>query len=302
MGRTLVISGASGLVGQHLGPLAEAQGYEVRRLSRRDRPGFRVWAPSRAAAGDETAVEQLREAVDGADVIINLAGSSVDDGRLGPDHVADVLRSRLDAGEALARAWRASRARPSVWLQASAVGIYGDCGDEFVTVDRPPGPNLLAPVCEQWEAAGDLGPDGPRRCVCRIGVVMARGGNAWEKIVKPVKFGVAGKLGSGRQFWPWVHAEDLARMLLFLAESELTGAFNLTAPEPTRQIDFTRAVARRLGRPAILHTPAFAIRIALGGVADDLVLASCRARPDRLLEAGFTFNYPTLPSLLDALL
>ena len=139
--------------------------------------------------------------------------------------------------------------------------------------------------------------------MCRIGVVLAVGGNAWEKIVLPIKLGVGGKLGSGRQFWPWITAVDLARALLFLVENQAaTGPYNLTAPEPARQIDLTRAVARRLRRPAFIPTPAVAIRIALGGVADNLVLASCRARPDRLLESGFRFQHATVPQALDHLM
>ena len=298
----LVISGSSGLVGSALTRLAQSAGHEVRGLSRRTRPGFTKWDPAAAAAGDAGAVEALRAAMDGTDAIVNLAGSSVDDGRLGPAHVAQVRKSRLDAAEALANAWRACEAPPPVWLQASAVGFYGDCGEDLVTTDRPVGTNLLGPVCADWEGAG-LIPNGPRRCVCRIGVVLEVGGNAWEKIVKPIKFGVGGKLGSGRQWWPWITATDLARALLFLVEAQdAHGAFNLTAPEPARQIDLTRAIARRLHRPAFVPTPATAIRIALGGVADNLVLASCRARPDRLLGLGFRFDAGTVSEALDALL
>jgi uncharacterized protein (TIGR01777 family) len=278
-------------------------GHNVRPLSRSSRPGYWRWNPTAAAASDIDAIEELRAAIDGADAVVNLAGSSVSAGRLGTKHLAEILRSRVDAATALSAAWRQCKQPPSCWLQASAVGFYGDCGDDEVSVDRPPGTNLLAPVCVAWEAAGDMGHEGPRRCICRFGVIIARDSEAWQKTVKPIKFGIGGRLGSGRQFWPWIHADDVAHAILFLAaRDDLSGTFNICAPKPVRQADFTKAIAHRLRRPAFVHTPAAALRLAVGPIADNLVLASCRATPAKLLAAGFQFTIPTIEDALDRIL
>lgn len=291
----LVIAGASGVVGRHLVAAARAAGRRVRLLSRSPAgPDARRWDPGRAAAGDEAAVAAVASALEGAAVVVNLAGASLAEGRLGRAHRARVLGSRLDATRALVRAFARCQAPPPVWLQASATGFYGDTGEADVTEEAPPGRLFLSEVCARWEAAAAealAAPAPPRLVVLRIGLVLAADAPAWAKLVGPIRLGVGGPLGGGRQWWAWIDAEDLSRAALhLLARDDARGAFNLTAPEPVRQGDLVAQAALLLGRPAFLPAPAFALRLALGGVADELLLPSCRALPARLEALGFRFD------------
>lgn len=303
----LLISGASGLVGSHLIRAAGTR-YELRLLTRTPdkpaHPGARwlAWDPEAASRGDEGALEQLSEAVSGAHAIVNLAGASIADGRLGAAHRRRVLQSRLASTRALLLAQRRAAKPAAVWFQASATGFYGDRGDALLNEEAPPGDAPLSEICRAWEAAPeDAG--GARLVVGRLGIVLAREAETWKKLLLPIKLSIGGPLGSGRQWFSWVDADDLARALLFLVEQETAaGTYNLTAPEPLRQLELTRQTAARLGRSARLPAPAFALRLALGGLADALILASARVVPERLQAAGFTFEYPTFALELDKLL
>lgn len=295
---TLVIAGATGVVGRHLAARAQAEGRAVRVLSRggRSLPGAEVrrWDPAAGARGDEVAVNELAAALDGAAAVVNLAGASIAEGRLGRAHRERVLGSRVEATRALVRARARCGAPPPVWLQASATGLYGDTGETDVTEASPAGRMFLSEVCLRWEEAARevlAQPTPPRLVVLRLGIVFAKDAPAWEKMLLPIKLGAGGPLGSGRQWWAWIDADDLARAALFLlAREDASGAFNLTSPEPVRQRDLVAQAALLLHRPALLPAPAFALRLALGAVADELLLPSCRALPARLGELGFAFE------------
>ena len=304
---TLVIAGASGVVGQHLIRHA-LERYDIRILTRRSNvkspAGVMsvVWNPTAAKEGDETALERVGEALSGVAALINLAGASIADGRLGEDHKRRVLESRVDSTATLLEAHKRSSAPPPVWLQGSATGYYGDAGERELTEDAPPAEDFfLADVCQAWEsAAGDA--NGARLIIGRTGLVLAKDAPAWQKMLLPIKLFVGGRFGDGEQWYPWVDADDLARAMLFLIEGESRGVYNLTAPEPVRQIDLVERTARRLGRPAIFPTPAPLLRLAIGEVADALLLPSAKVVPAKLQEEGFTFQHTQIESELDKLL
>lgn len=261
------------------------------------------WDPAAARLGDAAELERLAGVLDGAAALLNLAGSSIAAGRLDAAHRARVEGSRVDATTTLVEAAARANAAPRVWLQGSAVGLYGDRGDEVLTEASAAGdPSFpLVPTGIAWEAAAAPAATRSRLVVVRFAPVFDREAEAWQKLLLPVKLFVGGPLGSGRQWMPWVSGRDVGRALAWLLDHEVSGVVNLTAPEPARQIDVTRAAAKALGRPVWLPVPAFALRIALGGVADALLLASQRVVPTRLLEAGFAFDDPTIDAAIDML-
>lgn len=297
---TMLIAGATGVVGHHL-IAAASHSHRIRILSRgRGNPvpeGVAetvAWDPREAARGHERSLEAITQALEGTAVVVNLAGTSLAEGRLDERHRHRVLQSRLDATNALVAACRRAARPPAVWLQASAVGYYGDTGEADVNEATPADPHFaLGDVCLQWEAAAARAAEDPRirQIVVRIGLVLAAAAPAWRKMLLPIKLGVGGPLGSGRQWWPWIDADDVAGAMLHLIDlPDARGAYNLVAPAPVRQLDLVKRTARALGRPAVLPAPAFALRLALGEVADALLLPSCKALPQRLLAAGYRFR------------
>lgn len=302
-----VISGASGLIGSHLVAAARSK-YTLRLLTRSaDRPApdgatWLAWNPEAVSRGDERALSELADTLSGAHAIINLAGSSVAGGRLGGAHRKRIVESRVWSARALLLAQRRAERPAEVWFQASATGYYGDQGDAELTERSPAGHGPLSDICRVWEAAPeDAG--GARLLVGRIGIVLARDASGWKKLLVPIKFFAGGPFGSGQQWFSWIDADDLAKAILFLVErSGSSGVYNLTAPEPVRQLTLTRKVAARASRPALLPAPAFALRLALGGLADALILASARVLPARLESEGFAFERPTFDAELNKLL
>ena len=302
----LVIAGASGVIGTHL-IRAAGDRYRIRTLTRSSATKHEgatpmVWRPEAAKEGDRRALEALAEGLDGASALVNLAGASVADGRLGEAHKRRVLESRVDSTRTLLHAHRLCPNPPPVWFQASATGYYGDAGEAALDENAPKDTGFfLAEVCDAWErAAGDA--NGARLVIGRIGVVLAQDAPGWQKMLAPIRLGVGGPFGSGRQWWPWIDADDLVGAMLFLTRREESqGVYNLSAPEPVRQGDLARRAARRLHRPTV-SAPAFALRLATGGVADTVLLPSARALPTRLLNEGFTFERPDIESELDKLL
>ena len=302
----MVIAGASGVIGRHL-IKAAGDRYRIRTLTRSTATEHEgatpmVWRPEAAKEGDEGALEALAEGLDGAGVLVNLAGASVADGRLGEAHKKRVWESRVESTRTLLHAHRLCPNPPSVWFQASATGYYGDAGEAELDETAPKDAGFfLAEVCDAWEEAAEDA-NGARLIVGRIGVVLAQDAPGWEKMLAPIRLGVGGPFGSGKQWWAWIDADDLARAMLFLLErKESRGVYNLSAPEPVRQGDLARKTARRLGRLAV-SAPAFALRLATGGVADTVLLPSAKALPTRLLGEGFSFDRPDIESELDKLL
>jgi len=317
-GHQIIIAGAGGIIGQRLiaalrtgSPAGEAGAARITVLTRRAEGRWPagvepfVWSPTAAREGDEASLDALAARLAGAAALVNLAGSSIADGRLDAAHRARVAGSRVDAAATLLAAARRAAAPPGVWLQCCAVGIYGDRGDELLTEASSPGDparDVLVPSSVAWEAAAAPAAELTRLVTARIAVVFDRDAEAWRRLLLPVRLFAGGPLGSGRQWLPWISGRDTARALVWLIETpSASGTFNLAAPEPARQIDVTRAAARALRRPVWLPAPAFALRLVLGKVADAMVLSSQRVIPQRLLDAGFAFEDPTIEGAMPTL-
>ena len=263
-------------------------GHQVIVLTRRPaRDGDLLWSPE-MEGGAWTA------AVHAADVVVNLAGEGIADKRWSPSRKEAILNSRVRATRALADVLREA-VRPAVFLSSSAVGIYGDCGDAEVTETRAPGSDFLARTCVAWELEARAAADVTRTVLLRTGVVLARQAGALPQIAMPFRFFAGGPLGSGRQFMSWIHCEDWVAMVLWAMESSaISGPVNVTAPMPVRNVDFARTLGHVLGRPALLPAPAFALRLALGELADTALLSGQRVTPAVALANGFRFRYPEL--------
>jgi hypothetical protein len=300
-GRVLV-TGATGLVGGRLVPALLDAGLGVRAVTR---------APGRASGRldprAEVAVWDGRGlaggALDGVAGVVHLAGEPIFGGPLTAARRLRIRESRVESTRRLvdAIAERPAAARPEVLVCASAVGIYGSRGDEPLDESAPPGAGFLADVCQAWEAeAARVEAAGVRRVSLRIGIVLAREGGALPLMATPFRLGLGGPLGDGRQWFPWIHVADFVALVeRALRDPKLRGPVNAVAPAPVRNEELTRALAARLHRPAFLRVPAFALRLALGDLAGEL-LGSRRAVPRAAQATGFAFRYASLESALAA--
>jgi uncharacterized protein (TIGR01777 family) len=299
----VIVSGGSGLIGRALVADLAADGHWPTVLSRspdrlRDLPDGAT-----AAAWDAKSAEPLTPLVAGADAVIHLAGEGIADGRWSAERKRRIRDSRVDSSTALAAAVAAAEPRPGILLQASAVGYYGSRGAEELTEESAPGDDFLAEVCREWEASSaSVEAVGVRRAVLRTGIVLAREGGALAKMLPPFKLFAGGPLGDGRQYMPWIHLADQVGAIRFLLDNpDASGPFNLTAPEPLTNKQFSRVLGRVLGRPSFMPAPAFALKLALGEMSK-LVLEGQRALPRRLEQAGYRFRFPGLEAALRDLL
>jgi uncharacterized protein (TIGR01777 family) len=301
----VIITGGTGFIGRGLTRRLTAAGHNVIILTRD--PG-RYADDTREgvtyAKWDGHTAEGWGRHVAAAAAVVNLAGANIAGGRWTPEYKDKILRSRLAAGEAVAEAFAAASSRPAVLVQASAVGYYGSRGDAELDESAGPGEGFLADVCRQWEGSTAAVEDmGVRRIVVRSGLVLARKGGAFPRLVKPFRYFAGGPLGGGRQWFSWIHYDDEVAAIHYLLENDrAAGTYNLCAPGPLRNRDLARSIGRALGRPAWWPTPRFALRLALGEMADELLLASQRARPRNLSAAGFEFGYPDFEAALPGLL
>lgn len=289
----VLVSGATGLLGAHLVPTLEAEGHDVRRLTRRPRRATDVsWDPSHGTL-DTKALADI-------EAVVHFAGENIADGRWTAARKRRILDSRVQGTSLLARLC-AETASTHTLISASAIGFYGDRGDAVVDETSAPGTGFLAEVCQAWERATDPARDaGVRTANLRFGAVLADGGGMLAKMLPPFRLGVGGIVGPGTQWLSWVSVDDVvAATLHVLQRSDLAGPINVTAPEPVTNRSFTKALGRHLGRPTIAPLPAFVARLALGELADELLLASTRVTPKRLLESGYTFRTPTVDSAFD---
>jgi hypothetical protein len=291
------MSGASGLVGRALIHSLEADGHSVSRLVR---PG------GTRAAGDiawdpASALVDL-EAMEGFDTAVHLSGANIAQGRWTETRKAELRSSRVDTTRVLVDALARLQRKPRALVCASAVGYYGDRGDEILTESSSYGTDFVGLLVRDWEAeAVRAETSGIRVVRLRFGVVLSSTGGALPLMLLPFKFGVGGRLGRGRQWQSWVAFEDAIEITRrAIADESLSGAINVTAPNPLRNVDFTRIVAQVLHRPAIFPVPAFAMRLLLGEMADALVLASERVVPERLLQAGYKFKFAEFEPALRA--
>lgn len=286
--RTVAVAGGSGLIGRALVRELRLRGDDVRLLVRRP-----------AGSADEISWDPSRRRLDprslnGLDALVNLGGAGVGDRRWTAAYKETILRSRVDGTALLARSVARLDAPPRRFLQASGTGYYGDRGEEVLDEASPGGSGFLADVVRAWEQAADPARDAGVRVVhLRSGLVLDRSGGAAARMLPLFRLGLGGRLGSGRQWWPWITLADEVRAILWLLDGDASGPVNLTAPEPARNRDVTRALAQALRRPAVLPVPAVALRAALGEFASD-ILASQRVRPTRLDAVGFVHRHPTI--------
>jgi uncharacterized protein (TIGR01777 family) len=289
----IAITGASGFVGSATAACLQAAGHEVVRLvrGRTSGPGTAGWDP---ATGDLDGA-----ALGAADAVVHLAGENVAKRWTEATRRA-ITDSRVPATERLCRSLAALQPKPTVLVAASAIGFYGDRGDDSLDESSAPGTGFLAGVARAWEAATRPAAEaGIRVANLRLGMVLDPSGGALRRMLVPFRLGIGGRLGHGRQWVSWVSRADLVRAIAFvLARPELAGPVLAVAPEPVTNREFTRALAAALHRPAVVPVPAFALRLLFGRMADELLLASQRARPERLLHAGFVFDEPQLPRAL----
>jgi uncharacterized protein (TIGR01777 family) len=296
--RTVAVSGASGLIGAALVQQLERDGIVVKRLVRsRERPDARrvFWDPAKG--------EIDRDALEGVDAVVHLAGEGVA-ARWTAERKRSILRSRVDGTRLLAQTLAGLDRKPEVMVSASAVGIYGSRGDEALDEESAEGTDFLAEVGHGWEAAADPARKAGMRVVhTRFGIVLSAAGGALGQMLPAFRLGGGGRLGDGNQWMSWISMDDAVGAIRFAIDHpEVEGPVNVVGPEPLRNSDFAQALGRALGRPALVPVPAFALRLLFGEMADGAILASQRALPRRLAEAGYTFRHPTLDSALAAAL
>jgi uncharacterized protein (TIGR01777 family) len=291
----IALTGATGFVGRALTQKLLANGHDVTALVRSPERAARALPPQVARMAWNEAGES--DAMEGAGALIHLAGESVAGGRWTRARRRRIHESR---GPALARLLESAGELPGVIISASAVGIYGDRGDEELTENSPAGGGFLAEVCQDWEAALQSRPAAEtRRVALRIGMVLGRGGGAMARLLPVFRMGLGGRLGQGRQWMSWIHLEDLTELILFALETPgLSGAVNAVSPQPVSNREFTEAMAKAVGRPAFFHAPAFALRLALGQMSG-IMLDSQRVLPAAALEQGFTHRYTSLEMALE---
>jgi uncharacterized protein (TIGR01777 family) len=296
----IVIAGGTGFLGR---PLATALGTDLVILSRQpgrppNEPRARViqWTPD-GTAGPWASV------VDGADAVINLAGESIAGARWTDARKRWILQSRLLATRSLVEAMAHAASPPPVFVSGSAVGYYGALGDEIVAEDRSPGADFLAGVCVQWEAEAMRAASPRTRVVCiRTGLVLERDGGALPKMLPPFWLGAGGPVGSGRQYWSWIHRKDWIDLVRFaIRTDQAAGALNATAPNPVTNADFARALGRSIGRPSFVPTPGIALKLLLGEMAEALLLSGQRVVPSRAERLGYAFAFPDLAGALRAI-
>ena len=304
----ILVSGGTGLIGRLLVQDMAGDGHDVVVLSRSPEKYVDMFGENvRLVYWDGRSAGDWASYIDGADVVVNLAGESISGSGFLPDRWSAekkqrILESRLAAGEALVKSVEAADNRPVVMIQASAVGYYGSTGDTLITESSAHGDDFLASVTIDWEASTEaVEAMGVRRAIARIGLVLSTEDGALPRLLVPSRLLAGGWFGSGRQWWPWIHIDDTIRALRFLIENEAAkGPYNVTAPNPVTNRDFGKALGRSLGRPSAIPVPAFALRTALGEVAST-VLEGQRAAPQRLQELGFTFHYVDIDTALNDL-
>ena len=295
----VVVAGASGLIGTALVGHLNSVGHQVVRLVRD--PGSRAgdarfWNPATGDIDDN--------AFDGIDGVVNLAGAGIGDRRWSERRKRELRQSRVDATKLLVEAMGATASPPAVLVAGTAVGLYGDRGDEVLDEQSGPGTGFLATLAADWEAAAAEAQNaGTRVAIARTGLVVAENAPFLNRMLPLFKLGLGGPLGNGRQWWPWIALEDQVRALAFLLESDISGPVNLCAPDPVTNREFTRVLASALRRPAVVAVPRFGPRLLLGReLADGLLFSSTRAHPVALTDAGFEFRHPDLRGALEKIL
>lgn len=283
------------MIGRALVPRLEAEGRRVYALGREKEGRGPWWDPGLGTIdfGD----------LDEVNAVVHLAGENIAQGRWTRSKKERIRQSRIEGTRLLVQALKALSPRPGTLISASAVGFYGDRGEELLNEQSEAGSGFLASVCQEWEAeTAPAAASGIRVVLARFGVVLSAEGGAIRSIQRPFRLGLGGVIGPGTQYLSWITAEDVAAILqFFLDDPSISGPVNVVSPNPVTNREFTKALGRALRRPTILPMPAFAARLLLGEVADELLLSSARVAPDKLLSAGYKFKHPDLDAALEHL-
>jgi uncharacterized protein len=293
----ILISGSSGLIGTATSAGLRADGHNVVRLVR----------PGKTAKEGDVQWDPMRATVDvaeleGVDVVIHLSGAGIADGRWTEERKQILRSSRIDTTRVLVDSLARLKQKPRVLIVASAIGYYGSRGDEILTESSAIGTDFLALLCRDWEAeASRAAPMGIRTVMLRFGVILSGKGGALPRMVTPFKLGVGGRLGDGQQWMSWIAIEDVVGIIRYaIANERVSGPVNIVAPNPVRNEEFTRLLAAMLHRPAIFPAPAFVLRLAMGEMANAVLLSSDRVRPEQILAAGYKFRFEVLEPALRA--
>ncbi len=286
----ILIGGSHGLVGSALVKSLEAQGHEVFRLVRHapNRATEIEWSPDRYSIA--------LALIEGFDAVVNLAGESIADGRWTDEKKRRIRESRVKGTKLLGDALANLSVPPKTFICASAIGYYGNRGDELLTEESPGGNDFLSEVCNEWEQATALAAEKGIRVVnARFGIILDQEGGALKKMLPPFRMGVGGKIGSGKQWMSWITLEDVINALNFaLANDSLRGPVNYVAPNPVTNAEFTKTLGKVLSRPTLFPVPAFAIKLLFGEMGETLLLGSLRVAPTRLEQAGYQFKHAEL--------
>ncbi len=301
----VIITGGTGLIGRALTQDLSAAGYEVLILSRNPDKAHGLPRGARAVRWDSRTAQGWSEFINGETAIVNLAGEPI--APLPwylPGRKERIFQSRINAGRAVTAGVQAAQVKPRVLIQASAVGYYGLHGDEVVTEETPPGQDFLAKLCVAWEdSTAEIEKLGVRRAIIRTGLLLAREGGLLPLTALPFRFFVGGPFGNGRQWWPWIHMADEVGAIRCLIETEAArGPFNLSAPNPVTNAQFSHTLARVLKRPSFVPAPGFAMKLAMGEMAQLLILGGQRQVPKRLQDLGYSFRFTDLEIALRDLL
>lgn len=288
-----IVSGGTGFIGRRIVERLRGNGHSVAVWTRNPAAGALAWDPLRGEPSDESLA--------GVDAVIHLAGETVAQ-RWNDEVRARIRDSRVAGTRRLVNAISRMTQKPVVLVSASAIGIYGDRGDEILTEGSAPGSGFLADTCKGWEAEADRASDfGVRVAKLRIGFVLGKDGGALAQMLPAFRAFAGGRLGSGKQWMPWIHADDVSRLFVHAAETQtVRGVWNATAPNPVTNSEFTKELGRALHRPALFPVPLLALKALFGDLAQHM-LDSARVVPEAALKAGFAFEYPTLSSALAAL-
>jgi len=298
MSKNVLITGAAGFVGTYLTEFLIDRGYDVIILSRSakgNKGNVAYWNPQQGEV-DIDALQNL-------DAAVHLAGENIA-GRWTDQKKARIENSRVLGTKLLSESLASLNKKPEVLISASAIGIYGNRGDEILTEASSHGQGFLADVGVKWEEATKIAKEaGIRVCNVRIGLVLGKDGGALEKMLMPFKLGLGGKIGDGKQYWSWIAIDDLVEIIYYLLKNKnFQGPVNAVSPNPVTNSEFTRALGQVLNRPTLIPLPAFAARGLLGEMADETMLSSTRVIPQKLLDAGFKFKYMDLKNVLSGIL
>jgi uncharacterized protein (TIGR01777 family) len=299
MNKKLLLSGSGGFIGSALVPELASEGYRIVRLVRTE-----PYPAEGTVSWDPLSMVFTPEALEGLEAVVHLAGENVASGRWTQKKKWNIWHSRVRGTQILAEALGKCKDKPKVFVGASAIGFYGDRGEEVLTEESPPGVGFFPDLCRAWESAAQPLVDvGVRVVHLRIGVVLGLGGGALARMVPPFRWGLGGRLGSGRQYMSWIALPDVVGAVSHvLRRDDVRGPVNLMAPNPLTNAVFTKTLGRVLDRPTFFPVPEFAIRAVFGEMGENLLLASTRAEPAKLLAGGYRFRFPELETALRHLL